>query len=120
MKNAVVIGVVACASAFCQAAGPSLQLIPQDEARNFLNQQRLKSLNLLKAPSVPGLSTAPAPAPAPPASSVCAIPLLNALPAAGKVDYKIQVIRPPAVKAEGSFVPFGSGSAPFPPCSSKK
>ena len=93
MKNAVVIAFAACGSVFCQTGDPQLSLLPQDEARGFLNQQRLKNMHLLNAPPVPGLSTAPAPAVAPPATPVCAIPLLNALPAAdGNVDYKMRVM----------------------------
>ena len=120
MKNAVVIGVAACASAFCQTAGPQFQLIPLDPGQNVLNQ-RLKDPKLLNFHSAPafGLSTAPAPAVSP-AASVCAIPLLNALPAAGKIDYKMRVLPAPAVGARGSIIPFTSGGPPFPPCRQKK
>ncbi|HKD08653.1 MAG TPA: hypothetical protein VKB79_22310 [Bryobacteraceae bacterium] len=117
MKNVVVIGVAACASAFCQTAGPQFQLLPQDQAQNILNQH-LKNLKLLNAPTAPvnggpvlKLSTAP---------SACAIPLLNALPAAGNIDYKIRVLRAPATERKGSSVPFTSGAPPFPPCNPRK
>jgi len=49
-----------------------------------------------------GLMNLPQPLPAQrilgiaPKATVCAIPLLNALPASSKADFKIQVIKPPA------------------------
>ena len=49
-----------------------------------------------------GLMNLPQPLPAQPIlrigpkATVCAIPLLNALPANSKADFKIQVIKPPA------------------------
>jgi hypothetical protein len=49
-----------------------------------------------------GLMNLPQPLPAQPfpriapKATVCAIPLLNALPAKSKVDFKIQVMKPPA------------------------
>ncbi len=62
-----------------------------------------KLIDPLRQPKVlSGLMNLPQPLPAQPILriapkvTVCAIPLLNALPANSKADFKIQVIKPPA------------------------
>ena len=87
-----------CAVALGQTAPvPTFQL-PQTltEARPNLWEERLKSLKLIEPShvAIPQMVAAVKP-------KACAIPLLNALPAQPKVDYKMRVFKP-AENVEGS------------------
>jgi hypothetical protein len=109
-----------CAVAFSQSApGNNLQQAVQLELLDKLNppsqdllKRRIESMKLdsLNPPSqdslkrliesmkldgpktLPGQTVVIGPDPA--RNSVCAIPLLNALPAQGKVDYKLRIVEP--------------------------
>jgi len=74
-----------CAAGFCQDAVQSSILDGLNPKMPDL-AQRFKSMKLV-FPANPVILVTGQP-------KVCAIPLLNALPAKSSVDYKIQVVRP--------------------------
>lgn len=81
----VALSLVFCAAAVCQDAVQTSILDSLNPKMPDL-AQRFKSMKLLLPPKPVIVITGK--------PKVCAIPLLNALPAKGSVDYKIQVVRP--------------------------
>lgn len=76
------------ASAFCQSASPNA--VNEDAIKKLLESGKLLELPKLPArsPEMPNPIIVGKPA------TTCAIPLLNALPAKGRIDYKIQIVNP--------------------------
>jgi hypothetical protein len=91
------IALVFCAVAFGQSAPSQHPLLdglkPAEPSDLF--QGRVLSMDLLHAPPK-FAAIGPKVLLASPAPRVCAIPLLQALPANGKTDYKIRIYTPPA------------------------
>jgi hypothetical protein len=73
------------AKAICQSAPPNA--LNEDALKKLLEVQKLPALPAL-SPTMPKVIIVGKPV------TVCAIPLLNALPANGNIDYKIQIVGP--------------------------
>jgi hypothetical protein len=81
----VVVSLVFCAVAFSQSA-------PDNNLQDFFAKRFAKRLESMKLPNGPALTGKPAALAHAP--EVCAIPLLNALPARSSGDYKIRIVKP--------------------------
>jgi hypothetical protein len=118
----VALALVSCALAFAQsdpAKSPLLDgLKPMDQFERL--QQHLKGMKLMTSPLNPPDSTAPlklqslqqmlaARGRLNVVPRVCAIPLLQALPAQDRTEFKLQVVRP-AVPPEQPAASSGAGT----------